>query len=287
MRQSIYSNKRPFRPASSSANKPMELELSFFVIIVLSGVYIAYELMAEPRGGHPFGHWLGIIGTLLMVMTEILYSLRKRTRLLNWGGPVRYWLSFHIFTGIVGPFMVLMHTGLQFRGLAGVTFILTAVVAGSGFVGRYLYTALPRSLTGVVASRSQIEAEAQQLETAVNQFQAQKSQHVQQIIAQLSQRDTNRNAFLTVFGRSFYQWRYRRKLNRVLRQLNEIEESQRRQLGELLSRQRELARQAEMLDAARRLLRYWHILHVPIGLTLFFSVAIHIIATFYFRAGLF
>ncbi|MEJ2747022.1 MAG: hypothetical protein P8183_03775 [Anaerolineae bacterium] len=59
--------------------------MSFFAIIVLSGVYIAYELMSEARGGHPFGHWLGIIGTLLMVMTEILYSLRKRTRLLNLG----------------------------------------------------------------------------------------------------------------------------------------------------------------------------------------------------------
>lgn len=287
MTRSLYSNKRPFRPASSGVSKPLELELSFFVVIVLSGVYIAYELMAEPRGGHFFGHWLGIIGTLLMVMTEILYSLRKRTRLLNWGGPVRYWLSFHIFTGIVGPFMVLMHTGLEFRGLAGVSFILTIIVAGSGFVGRYLYTALPRSLTGVVASRGQIEAEANQLETAVSQFQTQKSQHAQQIIGQLSQRTTRRNAFLTVFGRSFYQWRYQRKLNRALRQLNEIEESQRRQLGELLSRKRELARQAEMLDAARRLLRYWHVLHVPVGLTLFFSVIIHIVATFYFRAGLF
>lgn len=285
--QSIFSNRGRFKPSSVGSSKPYELELSFFVVIVLSGVYIAYELLSEPRGGHPFGHWLGIIGTLLMVMTEILYSLRKRTRLLNWGGPVRYWLSFHIFTGIVGPFMVLMHTGLQFRGLAGLTFVLTAVVAGSGFVGRYLYTALPRSLTGVVASRSQIEAEARQLATAVAQFQAQKSQHAQQIISQLSQRHTKRNAFLTVFGRSFYQWRYRRKLDRALRRLDEIEESQRRQLSELLARQRELARQVEMLEAARRLLRYWHILHVPIGLTLFFSVIIHIVATFYFRAGLF
>ena len=85
MTQSSFTNKRPFRPTSSLKAKPLELELSFFVVIILSGVYIAYELMAEPRGGHPFGHWLGIIGTLLMVMTEILYSLRKRTRLLNWG----------------------------------------------------------------------------------------------------------------------------------------------------------------------------------------------------------
>ena len=287
MTQSSFTNKRPFRPTSSLNAKPLELELSFFVVIIMSGVYIAYELMAEPRGGHPFGHWLGIIGTLLMVMTEILYSLRKRTRLLNWAGPVRYWLSFHIFTGIVGPFLVLMHTGLQFRGLAGVSLLLTVIVAGSGFIGRYLYTALPRSLTGVVASRSQIEAEAMTLQTAVAQFQAHKSDQIQQTIAQLSQRGEQRNALLTVFGRSYYQWRYRQQLKRALRRLDQLEDSQRRQLSELLIRKRELSRQADMLDAARRLLRYWHILHVPVGLTLFFSATIHVIATFYYRAGLF
>jgi signal transduction histidine kinase len=287
MTQSLFSNRQRFKFASGGSSKPYELELSFFIVFILSGVYIAYELMAEPRGGHPFGHWLGIIGTLLMVMTETLYSLRKRTRLLNWAGPVRRWLAFHIITGIVGPFLVLMHTGLEFRGLAGLTFVLTVIVAGSGFIGRYLYTALPRSLTGVVTSRQQIEMEAGQLETAVTQFQQQKSQRAQQIIHQLSQRHSRRNPLLTVFGRSFYQWRYRRQLNRALRQLDEIEESQRRQLQQLLTRKRELDRQAEMLDAARRLLRYWHILHVPVGLTLFFSIVIHIIATFYFRAGLF
>lgn len=288
MTQSSFPNRRRFRPSSGRANKPYELELSFFMVIVLSGVYIAYELLADPHGGHPFGHWLGIIGLLLMVMTEVLYSLRKRTRLLSWAGPVRYWLSFHIFTGIVGPFMVLMHTGLQFRGLAGLSLLLTMIVAGSGFVGRYLYTALPRTLTGVVASRGEIEGEARQLQTAVTQFQAHKSVQVQKSIAQLSVRhNQNRNPLLTVFGRSFYQWRYRRQLNKVIRQLDQLEESQRRQLSQLLTRKRELDRQAEMLDAARRLLRYWHILHVPVGLTLFFSAIIHVIATFYYRAGLF
>ncbi len=287
MTRSLFSNRPEFKPAAIGAKKPYELEISFFVLFVLSGVYIAYELLAEPRGGHPFGHWLGIIGMLLMVMTEVLYSLRKRTRLLSWAGPVRYWLSFHIVTGIVGPFMVLMHTGLQFRGLAGVSMLLTVIVAGSGFVGRYLYTALPRSLTGVAASRSQIAAEAGKLQTAVSQFQAHKSAQVQQTIAELSRRNDRRNPLLTVFGRSYYQWRYRRRLNRAIRQLDQIEESQRRQLSQLLSQKRELDRQAEMLDAARRLLRYWHILHVPVGLTLFFSATIHVVATFYFRAGLF
>jgi prefoldin subunit 5 len=282
----ISDSRRPVLAVRSYA-KPYELELSLFAVVVLSGVYIAYEILAEPRGGHPFGHSLGIIGTLLMIMTELLYSLRKRTRLLNWAGPVRYWLSFHIFTGIVGPFMVLMHTGLQFRGLAGIGMLLTAIVVSSGFIGRYLYTALPRTLTGVAASRQEIEAEIQEIQAALYQLQSQKPELVRQLVARLSQPAGQDSPLLMLMGRSLYQWRYRRQLQRALRSLEQLEESQRRQLEVLLARKRELERQIDMLETARRLLRSWHILHIPIGLTLFFSVGIHVAAVLYFRAGLF
>ena len=278
---------RPSIVPGRSSSKPKELELSFFAVFVLSGVYIAYEILSEPRGGNPFGHALGIIGTTFMVMTETLYSLRKRTHFLNWAGPVRHWLSFHIFTGIVGPFMVLMHTGLSFRGLAGISMLLTVIVVGSGFIGRYLYTALPRTLTGAAASRQEILAEIRENQAALAQFQAQKPVQVQQMIAQWSQRPSERNPLLTVFGRFYYQWRFRWRLHRAVRKLEQLEKAQRKQLEALLTRKRELDRQIEMLETARQLLQFWHIFHIPLGLTLFFSVAIHIAATLYFRAGLF
>lgn len=278
---------RPSIPRAATAAKPYELELSLFVVVILCGIYIAYEMVAEPGGGHPFGHTLGIIGTVMMVMTELLYSLRKRTSLLNWAGPVRYWLSFHIFTGIVGPALVLMHTGLEFRGLAGITMLLTAIVVGSGFIGRYLYTALPHTLSGVTASHQEIEAEVITIQSSLADFESQKPEQVRQIVEQLSQRTLHRHPLITLYGRVFFQWRYRRRVQRALRGLAQLEASQRKQLAQLLNRKRELERQTEMLETARRVLRSWHILHVPIGLTLFFAVAIHVFATLYFGAGLF
>jgi len=279
--------KQPFIDPAATAVNPNELELSLLVVFVLTGVYIAYEILAEPRGGHPFGHTLGVIGALLMVMTETLYSIRKRTTWLNWAGPVRYWLSFHIFTGLVGPFLVLMHTGLQFRGLAGISFLLTLIVVSSGFIGRYLYTALPRSMSGVTASRQELVQQIQLIEQQLAALKAQRPFHEQEIVTALGQRTTQRNPILTVIGRSFYQWRYRRRLQKELRRLDQLEAQPRQQLAALLTQKRTLERQLEMLAASRRLLRAWHILHIPLGLTLFFSVAVHIAATFYFRAGLF
>ena len=51
-------------------------------------------------------------------------------------------------TGLVGPYMVLLHTAMKFNGFAGLTMLLTVVVVVSGVVGRYLYTRVPRRRQG-------------------------------------------------------------------------------------------------------------------------------------------
>ena len=99
-------------------------------------------------GEQRVGHLLGIIGLIMMLMTEILYSLRKRSRLAHWG-RMSDWLGFHIFTGLVGPYMVLLHTSWKFNGLAGVITLFTIVIVFSGFIGRYIYTLIPRTTDGV------------------------------------------------------------------------------------------------------------------------------------------
>lgn len=99
------------------------------------------EAAAEPGGG--FGHTLGVVGLGLMLVTELAYSIRKRATDRAWG-PLQVWLQVHVFTGIVGPAMVLLHAPWRVGGLAGWTAIATVVVAGSGFVGRFLTANLPR-----------------------------------------------------------------------------------------------------------------------------------------------
>ena len=87
-----------------------------------------------PPASSLVGHGIGIAGFVLMVMTATLYSLRKLATEARWGSMAR-WLRFHMVTGIVGPYMVLLHTAMRFRGLAGLTMLLTVVVVISGIVG--------------------------------------------------------------------------------------------------------------------------------------------------------
>jgi hypothetical protein len=59
------------------------------------------------------------------------------------------WLQSHIFMGLVGPFMVLLHSSWKFNGLAGVSMLLTVIIVISGFIGRYIFTRVPRTMEGL------------------------------------------------------------------------------------------------------------------------------------------
>ncbi|HEU0295031.1 MAG TPA: hypothetical protein VFR47_19975 [Anaerolineales bacterium] len=127
-----------------------ELWIALLVMVLITGVY---ALAIRLTGGIPparevFGHGLGILGFILMLMTETLYSLRKRSRSVRWG-KMSSWLQFHIFTGLVGPYMVLLHTSWKFNGLASASTLLTVIIVVSGFIGRYIFTRIPRTLDGM------------------------------------------------------------------------------------------------------------------------------------------
>lgn len=127
-----------------------ELWWALLAMIVVTGIYglVVTSTRGIPPASQLFGHGIGIAGFLLMLMTETLYSLRKRSRSVHWG-RMSSWLEFHIFTGIVGPYMVLLHTAWKFNGLAGVTTLFTVIIVVSGFVGRYIFTRVPRTLDGL------------------------------------------------------------------------------------------------------------------------------------------
>jgi hypothetical protein len=130
-----------------------EFWLALLAIAIITGVYLSviYETRSVPSAGDLFGHGIGIFGFVLMLMTETLYSLRKRSRIARWG-KMSSWLQFHIFTGLVGPYMVLLHSSWKFHGLAGITTLLTIIIVLSGFVGRYIYTRIPRTIDGLEIS---------------------------------------------------------------------------------------------------------------------------------------
>ncbi len=124
-----------------------------YALAIMAAVTALYGIASSQAGAFPaasslVGHGIGVVGFVLMLMTATLYPLRKLRSDARWGRTAA-WLKLHMVTGLVGPYMVLLHTALKFNGLAGLTMLLTAVVVASGLVGRYLYTRVPRRGEGL------------------------------------------------------------------------------------------------------------------------------------------
>ena len=144
-------------------------------VLLIGGIYglVMIWFREIPAASGFFGHMVGVVGFILMVMTELLYSMRKRSRTARWG-KMSDWLEFHIFTGLVGPFMVLLHSSWKFHGLAGAVMLMTLVVVVSGFIGRYIYTAVPRTADGVEVQTGELEAAIEEMNGEVQRMEGEK-----------------------------------------------------------------------------------------------------------------
>ncbi len=262
-----------------------ELEWSFIGVLIVALGYILYEALGTPGGSDPIGHLMGIVGMTMMLMTETLYTFRKRVRWFQLG-RLRTWLSFHIFTGIVGPTLVLTHSAFEFNGLAGLALLMTVIVVGSGFVGRYLYTAIPRTRAGAEMSLAQVAEQEAEVQAQIDRFHASRPDRVAQLLSTDTRHraEAQQGTARAILSRAVSDWRYRRDLNRQLRHADHEERQQLKELSRLLRRRRELERDIATLQAAHQLMSAWHTVHVPLGVTLFLSAFLHVIGTYYYGA---
>jgi len=260
--------------------KSRELIVSLVAIVFITITYLSvtFIFQASPDPASFFGHALGIFGFLLMLMTEILYSLRKRSHNARWG-KMSDWLEFHIFTGLVGPYMVVLHASWRFNGLAGVVTWMTVAIVISGFVGRYIYTAVPRTPSGVELSLEELENQVTQVEGSLSML-VTDGQPGQASPAELEYQAPSGAAL--VFGRFWLNFRAALKGRRAERNLKGATRAKAYQLAYLKQRRDQIRRQINSLNYARRMLSIWHLVHIPLGLTLFVLAIIHIIAAIYY-----
>jgi hypothetical protein len=250
-----------------------ELWIALLAVILISVGYLWIVLQqGVPAASEFFGHSLGVLGFLLMLSTETLYSLRKRAIRRPWGKMIT-WLRFHIISGIVGPYLVFLHSAWQFRGLAGVVLFMTAIVVISGFVGRYIYTAVPRTADGLVLEEQAVEEQITRLES-----------ELQTLMPRLSG-DLDLEDLLPVLsGPAGWLHDLRASWRRfsLLRELDEHTAMTLKRIVRAQTQSRDLKRSRGRLATARRLLAVWHTVHIPLGMALFVAAFVHIGAALYY-----
>lgn len=114
-------------------------------VCVLLLAWLGFLFHRSPRfPGSGIGSAFGIAGVALMLV-PLAYPIAKRIPFLHdritRRVSMQWLLTLHVYAGIFGPLLALIHTGHKYDSLLGIT--LTAVmllVVVSGFAVRYLLT---------------------------------------------------------------------------------------------------------------------------------------------------
>lgn len=239
------------------------------------------------------GYALGIVGTLL-ILTLLLYPIRKRFRVLKILGPVRNWFRMHMMLGVIGPITILYHSNFALGSVNSTAALVSMLlVAGSGLVGRFLYAKIHHGLYGRKANLKELLASVR-LSTAETGGAAQVVPRLMQQIAEYDRQVLQppkgvlesmtlpmRLGFRTRFG-------YRRIMGFVSQQLEEqalispavaqhrvrLQKACAAFLKEHLRRVRRVAAFA----AYERLFSLWHKIHLPFFFLMLLTVVVHVIA---------
>jgi hypothetical protein len=235
--------------------------------------------------GDRIGHSIGWIGTASMCLMHV-YSVRRRVRALFGWGRLSTWLHVHIFLGLQGAMLVTFHS-LHLKtawNISGITIVIVLIVVCSGIFGRYLYSLLPKKVSGERMSAREIEEEMADIaplleRSAQPAIEAAMAEHgaAQPLVGKLGFRRLVEEDL-----------RARRALAHLERALTEA----RRRPGSpdlddfvvLMRRRALLARRLAMLTGAERLFRGWHVFHKPLTFLLLGAVVLHVVAHYVYAA---
>lgn len=280
---------RDVRPPLAAQRWPITIILGTLALINIAGwPYYRLSLAERVRSPlHPLLRPSGLVGqsagilALLIFFFLWLYPLRKKYRWLAFTGSIARWLDIHILAAIGLPLLVAIHASWRFDGVVGLGYDAMLVVCASGIVGRYLYVRIPRSLTGVAASREEVASERRTLITEIAAATGLDPFSVERTLAisGTSESAGILRTLLHLLSDDFTRWRLTRALKRRLRASSSGRKLDRElvnRVAALASREISLAQQLRMLDATKRLFGYWHVLHRPFAVTALIAVLIHV-----------
>lgn len=268
------------------------LLLIVLLLVAITAIGAPYYFSsAAVRVRSPLHPWLkpsGYIGqaagivSLAIFVALWLYPLRRRFRWLAGTGSMARWLDVHVSLALVLPLLAAVHAGWHFRGLIGLGFDAMLAVWLSGLVGRYLYSRIPRSRTGLELGAEDTARRRRDLVAEIARRSGLPGAEVESVLGEdpwpcegLGLLATLRQLIKDDWDR----WRATRALARALRRRGRGKRLDRRTLKEvrrLARREMALMQQARLLGATQRLFRFWHVVHRPFAIAALAAVLVHV-----------
>jgi hypothetical protein len=266
--------------------------VAFMVLgaLLYLGWHTQTERFITPQRG--LGYALGIVGGSLMLLL-FMYSARKHFRWLAFLGPTVSWFRFHMLLGVAGPLCILYHANFHLGATnSNVALISMLTVAGSGIVGRYIYSRVHHGLYGSKATLGDLRAGSDNLHSVSGSV-----AFVPELVARLESAERRMLAagpHLPVLGLAkpfavaalaiHSRWTLRRYVNGALRAAarnSTVIAAQRRRLRRTaltyINRRLAATRRLADFQAFERLFSLWHALHIPLIAMLLLAGIVHVI----------
>ena len=227
--------------------------------------------------GSTLGYAMGLAGGLMM-LALLAYPLRKRIALLRNAGPLKYWFRAHMALGLTGPLLILFHSTFRVGSLnAAVALSCMLLVAGSGVIGRFIYTRIHHELRGRKLAAIELRAElagslarmegGKSLPASARRKLESYEAYAERIPGGIISRTLK---FLCIGWRRLWtSWRIRRQLSDY--------PGGRRIASQIETYIHGLQRVAQF-SVYERLFSLWHLLHIPLVALLILSAVFHVIA---------
>jgi hypothetical protein len=263
-------------------------------MVVVWGSRAHLEHYITPQRG--VGYWLGIVGGSMMILL-LLYSARKRYRWLRVFGGIPAWFEFHMVLGVVGPLLIVFHANFKLGATnSNVALISMLLVAGSGVVGRYIYTRLHARMDGTEDTLEQMKAVGERLRSRsrFSEFMPGLVDVIERVELRLITPPKGRVARLLHLSTGAVRMAMARHIVRreiKLALAKKLHVSPR--IDSLLGRHSDGISMAarnyayRRLEAGRRIQEYrlyarlfsfWHVLHIPLFFMLLIAGIVHVIA---------
>lgn len=233
--------------------------------------------MAADEG---LGYGLGIAG-LAMMAALLTYSLRKRVRAARGLAPLRVWFEAHMMLGLLGPTAILFHANFALGSMNGnVALFSMLFVAGSGILGRFVYTRIHHGLLGQRATmhdlRDDLSARRRSLARALDRCPRARAELERFESYALGASGGPLKSLKRFLLLRFRERASRRSAERALLQAMGAGRGEASSL-ELRACFRAVRRAAEFASY-ELLFSSWHALHLPLCLLLFASAVAHVVA---------
>ena len=138
------------------------------LVVLMLVTWLGFVFHQSPRfAGSFWGGGLAVSGSVLMLI-PLAYMIVKRVprlkSLVTSRVRMKTLLTWHIYAGVVGPILVLLHTGHKFESPLGIALTgMTLIVVVSGFIGRYLMTFFSREIREKLSLLTDLQAQYEEM----------------------------------------------------------------------------------------------------------------------------